>query len=455
MTSIATLCQSAPDAGHGYEVHADGTRLAVLLAVPATAGADVWGAGQWGFSVWCDDWEWLDLTPRLYGYEFQRGTNSPADRPPVGTATVTLNNDDETLDLWDDLSYPYFAEGAVVQIVAHNPSTGWHRAQFTGIIETATEAWASDLGTARIITVTLTETLGDLATYVEPTAAPAGEGEFVGQRLTRLLPSSWRFGSTGFGTAGPIVPTPYMQATTLTGPRLTEMYVTAETGGMDLRSGRDGRASLDPRPYTSADIPTVGANAAGFNGIIALAEDRDTIAAVSGPTTYELLPMASCDVYRDDNASVGQLIYTRIGGTPQAIDNGTRTGSRGLERSDLLATTDEAVAALAQADWERLSASALRVRAGFHASADIYTEHPMCQQAAWRLDLATTLPIYRAFSRTTGPTPIWLRSWVLGLAQRLTVIGPSHIDLSVSIDAVVLEVVPWGELDNDYTWPVG
>lgn len=207
-----------------------------------------WTSGSTPDTFWAGPGGWQDIAPRTRGLSWSRGAESPLDRPRVGTAEVDLDNLDGEASPWattGDFSTnvgtgaigpSWLLPGVLVRFGA--VFDGEWLPFFTGRIESLPEG--SNDNTDAWVTLTLNEMTADLAAVDDPEQSPAGTSDTLDERLERLLTeANWISDYTI--AADPIGDVATYQATTLAQNRLTEIYLTADSTGMRVLAGSDGR----------------------------------------------------------------------------------------------------------------------------------------------------------------------------------------------------------------------
>lgn len=314
--------------------------------------------------------EWDPLDDRVRGLESTRGADMAGQRDRVGTALVTLSNNDGAIDPWEN--YARVRPGTIV------------RAGLASLLDTRAGGWLP-LWTCRVASwpvtyvgvgadsfcnVELEETLAAVARLDALAVAGAGGGEGMVPRVDRLLSAddTWKYGLvTLVGPDGP--PTIPLQATTMAGNRIAELYLTADSSNAIVRSDKTGAALVTTRqrnrptrltefsyfwfggPITNA-IPMIvlaGLDDLEDPPLWTIAYDADSIESAN-----DTIP-----VRNDHN-------FARVGGTvqpfPHKVSQG-RFGPASFNRSDLIMTTDADALLVAQETSDREALTALRIEA--------------------------------------------------------------------------------------------
>jgi len=212
-------------------------------------------AGIWGISTWDEsDWaalRWEDITERVRGMEWRRGSDEVYGRPRIGTIFLTLDDNDGQLSPWTSPNAQYLGPGTVLRcgLVSatgiDDPDHGVVRwlPQWAGLVDTWAPVITSSNIADRRVEVRCNETLRDLAQVDDPALpSPVGSGETADVRTARLLDAAaWRYGLLVEAQTMPGYP---LQSTEMAQNRIAECYLTADSSDTAFRSLRDGRAGL-------------------------------------------------------------------------------------------------------------------------------------------------------------------------------------------------------------------
>jgi hypothetical protein len=186
---------------------------------------------------------WYPVTGRWTGASIDRGSADGAAN--VGTATITLDNSDGTMSPWST-TFPYGARanaapGTLVRITFALDGDA------VPIITARVESWTvvkDGVGAAVEVQIVAVETTALLAGINETPIAAVGAGDTTAARITRLLDAAgWPYGSD---LTDPGADDYTHQATTMTGDRLNECYLTATSAGLVFRADKWGHAALCP-----------------------------------------------------------------------------------------------------------------------------------------------------------------------------------------------------------------
>lgn len=337
--TYAALVVEAPAAGVGVLTGWGNWRFFARAAVPNEAYGrfDVDTFGHANFS---DGWRWYDFTARWRGAEWTRGSSGLDQRPQVGEATLTLDNNDGALSRYNSASsWPsaptYLGPDLLVQFGWRDQVAGTWRPAFTGLVDEAEDDQAE--GDAdRWATWSLVETTAALALVDGAEQDVQGTGEDVFDRLDRLLTDAgWEYG-TGTNFGGSFI-NPTLQGTTLAGNRLSEIYLTADTGFVDAFADRYGRLDTWAKgfgtPWTLDDGTT---RVAGSESL--------STAVVSG-STYRFQPWAKAPKVTDSKVGMFNVVsIARAGGVARGEQDGPSVGLNGpsaYSRFDLLMDSDD------------------------------------------------------------------------------------------------------------------
>lgn len=321
----------------GAVIQPDASKLAVLYAEAYNhdgTGITHWDAFKWDTgATWStpDLGQWTDVSERVREISWQRGSESPLDRPRVGTATLSMDNRDSALSLWAGGGLYWLRIGTPVRFGAYVETTPgvWQAFPFfTGIVDTNVENTNSvdaqvDLG--------LIETTGALGAWNGAQQSPVGGGDTLDQRINRLLTDAgWAAGYEIDDDA--IGDDATFQSTAMAQNRLAELYLTADSVGMRLFAASDGSLRMTP-PYPP--VGTVGT-------------DR-----FSNIPTGDDLPIVSANLYSSRDRLINAAIAARAGGTEQvALDTVSiaKYGryDQGGSRDDLIVQSDDTVDGMLQ-----------------------------------------------------------------------------------------------------------
>ena len=392
--SIASLLLEEPTGGSPTGQSDWSLVVEILLPVPSS-DAGIWGIGTWGTSKW-SVLSWVDITDKVRGISWTRGSDEVYGRPRVGQISMTLDNRDGTLDPWTADAAQFYAPGTILRAGLISP-TGINDPyygvrtwipQWTGIVE----MWAPQIVAAqldgldaadRYIEVELAETLRDLAQVDEVAlAVPVGAGETAEDRFERLLlAANWRYG-TLISAQNVQLPTAYtLQATDMDENRLAELYLTADSSDSQFRTLRDGRAgvtaseyagttvsiSVDAFPLVLVSWVDIGSSPSvrRLSTLYLDREDSTASTSTSSTVTVAFRPETFRSMSQDTEIS-NDVIFSAVGRTPQQfeqLNSIARFGRRSYVRSDLLNNDDVYPALFAQYTSIRRALSTLRIEA--------------------------------------------------------------------------------------------
>lgn len=318
------------------------------LEAGATWDTDLWDSSTGTLSPevdWYGAGTWESIGSRVRGLSWDRGCQSPLDRPRVGTAQLTLDNRDGALSAWTNTGAFKTQEGDPVTPGAHVDGLIWPRpgtlirfGMFVGAGHTWTPLFTGRLAaqtedTSELVdgwqTYDANELTADLGAFNGEQQPSQGGGETLSQRVARLLADalwdgSYTVQSDTIGNAG------RFQATQLAQNRITELYVTGDSVGMRVLCGSDGQLRVtSPQPDPALTSNHTFSNFPGGGE----------------------LPTAVTRPYASTDRIVNIAIAARVGSTEQQIrDNPSinRYGQLdpGGSRSDLIVTTDAMVRAM-------------------------------------------------------------------------------------------------------------
>jgi len=270
---------------------------------------------------------WSDVTPYLKGQisigRGSRRVDEPVLRYEAGTTSIVLRNDDRRFDP-TNLSGPYVS-GGVTQVEPMRKL--WLRANwggtaydlFQGYIDAWDLSWVEPSWSE--VTVTATDAFKVLGNYDRIAVGAVGTGEDSGARVNRILesvlwPAVDRLVSTGNST---------LQATTLEGDALTELFLVADSELGELYVDQAGQVTFRNRHAMLQDARS------------------NTSQATFGDGGGSELLYADLGISYDDTTIRNLVQIARAGGTQQTAQDATsRTGylTHTHNRTDLLLQTD-------------------------------------------------------------------------------------------------------------------
>lgn len=398
---LSPLLTEAPSplASAGVSIGRDDYRLVVESLTFDLYGDEsfVWDLSTWidtaslppvapGPGAWTE-LQWVDITESVRGMEWTRGSDEVYGRPRVGEITLDLADPDGVLSPWSARTAVPFEPGQIIRAslitetgVTRGGGTVYWFPLWTGLIQ----AWepltvGANIGD-RFTRVTLAETFRDLAAVDLP-AGPTVPAEPALNRFadTLLPPDQWRYGYVLEAQnlqADPLGFT--IQPTNLAGNRITEMYLTADSCGVEARSLRDGRAGIvRSRSIGEFSEPNYVVWPLGwFSWIEQGTPTIDMPEIVLGPSyvdaggvggDYRVEVPYRPDSFRtlqQDTEIVNVATLGRVGGSPitvTEIQSVRRYGERTLQRTDLICSSDSVVEDLASEIARERGLSALRL----------------------------------------------------------------------------------------------
>lgn len=290
------------DTATGYQI-----RLVVRAFNPTDNEGDLWSSGSdggfWDLATFGGPGRWTDLTPLVRGLAWDVGADQAGGRPNVGTAAIDLQNHDGALCSWATTGSftsggeSWFRTGTLVQIgiTAVNSGQRWAPI-FTGLIESVEDK--SSENRDAWVTVNLVETASILATFNGHEQLLQGAGDDYQARFLRLVnDAGWPYGSWGGEQSTPQLSATF-QATTLAGPRLNEIYLTADSAGTYIYTYLDG-GLISNIPHDTG------------NSSISASFSNDPAGAEL--PCYDVVP------YSDRERLLNVAIGARAGGTQQLV----------------------------------------------------------------------------------------------------------------------------------------
>lgn len=426
-------------------------RFALQILLPEDA-ASRWGVARWGQSIW-SGLAWFDITSFLRGASWSRGATSVGSRPEVGTCDLTLENRNLQFSPWNGISSyrnstvvdtegvvqpGFFGPGTVLRLVGYSPtgqvepffdpteldtaSDDRWVSMFTGIVS----SWGDvsvEKGADGFVEVSLNETFSTLARADAPAlGSPVGNDDLPGARVDRLLQAAgWSFGPVVdeldyvTGSSADYL----LQSTVMAQPRISELYLTADSVGGVLRSDRLGRAVLY-NVYPNR-LP-VG---------ITRGPDRNRIAGI-GPLVFEdvddYFPAYVADSVKsanDDEVIVNVVNYARVGGSVRSARDEQSVSRYEAEivaqRSDLIGKSDVLVDRIIADIIDSRSRLALRL-----SELGVHSRHEGSCSLLLSLDVDEVIDVVLP-PLLEGYTAIVSGASVLGMSHDLTPAGPNGL----------------------------
>lgn len=333
---------------------------------------------------------WYPVTGKWTGATIDRGSDDGS--AAVGTMELTLRDDAGELTPWSTI-FPqdgrsFAAPGTLVRI-SHELA-----GDALPIMTAVVESWTvrRSLAGDREIFITAVETTALLAS-INDTAltSPVGSGDTTPERISRLLTAArWPYGADlAAATAAT------HQSTVMAQDRLSELYLTATSGGRTFRANRLGQAMLAPELLTASPIVA------------------DEAAFITDKTL---------DIANDADLIVNALTLATAGGTETLYENTTSIGRHGRRtggRNDLNLTIGSSLATLAADELARGSAT-IRPRS-FDFEAD------RAPAIAHTIDIGTEVEL------TTVDGVTFAAFRVAGLHHELAPMGATGLAWTVSV----------------------
>lgn len=424
------LVAEAPASGVGVLTGWGNWRFFIQAAVPNDAYArfDVDTFDDKNFS---DGWKWYDLSSRWRGAEWQRGSEGLQDRPATGEATLTLDNNDGALSRWNTGStFPsaptYLGPDLLVRIGWRDQVAGVWEPILTGLIDTATDG-QGDGDADRHMTWELVETTAVLALIDRNELPEVGSGEDPWTRLERLLDDAgWEYGTGDNWGGGFIAPT--LAPTTLAGNRLTEVYLTADTGFLDAFSDRYGRLDTWAKGFTDPWTLADGTTRVGVS--------ETTFSSVSPDYRYQAWAKAP-EIIDTKVGMYNQVEIARAGGSVYGSEDSGSVGQNGVSsysRFDLLMDTDDDLEAWASYFLLFFADATLQM-----GDIDLVPERDTTfgLEALTRLDLGRSLRVRRSSPRQPGFTSTTFIVGVAGYTGSARPASPGRAVISVTLAVTV------------------
>lgn len=429
--SYVDLLLEDPDAGHGEPVGQGDWRLAVEVAIPNQA-LWRWDVSEWDVDDWSDGYEWHDLSDRYRGAEWTRGRDGLEGRPETGDASIDLVNHDGYLTAWNpSTTFPaptYLYPGSLVRLGWWDPVAEVYEPAFAGLLQRAVDQSSDTTDADLWITWELVETTAFLSAIDRLAQGEQGGGELGDYRFGRLLDEAgWPFGTDLGGYYSPFDAST-LQATTLAGNRLGEVYLTADSVFLDAFSDRRGRLATWAKGYSEPWFYADGTTVVGL---------RETAGTVS---IVRFLPWAAPpEVAVDTEAIINDIGVSRVGGGTASGVAGASVALYGrspYKRTDLILESDDDLQ-----DWVgyALLINAHNVIKPGAVELDAFMD-TACFEALTRLDIGRSLYVQRAHPRqTSGWASVLFTCHVYGYTVRAVPIAPGVLHVGASLNLVVKE----------------
>ncbi len=278
---------------------------------------------------------WTDITPYVQGVATHRGASrvqGPVVRYEAGTCTIILDNSDRRFDP-TNLDGPYVVAGVteIMPMRAVRVRASYYDGSSTVIYDIwrgTADSWKityAEGNTFSNAILTASDGFKVLANNERVAVGAVGASENSGARVTRILDSAgWpaldRVIATGDTT---------LQATTLSGAALTELFLVADTEIGDLYIDGAGRVVFRNR--------TTSLEAA--------------LGSTFTDNSSDARPYVNVELEYDDTGVANDVHISRTGGTQQVASDATSQASflvQSYERTDLLMETDAVALSYAQ-----------------------------------------------------------------------------------------------------------
>lgn len=201
---------------------------------------------------------------------------------------------------------------------------------FKGYIDQWQVEWTADVDSQ--VTVPCTDGFKVLSAINRAPVGAVGAGENAGARVTRVLDSaSWPASDRQIATGNST-----MQATTLEGDALSELYITSDSEIGELYINASGKVVFRNRQAIFTDTKSINVQAKFGDG-----------GEKAGELQYH-----DVEISYDDQQIVNQARISRVGGTEQVASDATSIAeylTHTMERSDLIVASD--AEALSYAQW--------------------------------------------------------------------------------------------------------
>jgi hypothetical protein len=315
-------------------------RFSVQVFDPFNGGGGVWSSGTdgnfWDVEQWSGDGRWEDNTSIVRGVDWQVGADQPGGRPRVGVGSIDLDNQTGAVSPWatsgayTNGGVSWMRSGLLMRIgstSSDGASEIFSRTMFTGLVEDIVEH--AEQNVDAWIAVTLVEPISTLATHNGIEQGEQGGGEGIYARVDRLLSDALFPYGLYAGDVPAFSEAATFTSTTLAGERLAELYLTADSAGVEFYGYADGGVILN-NPLSSAP-PRTFSNA---------------------PTGGEL-PVASAQPYANNQRILNAVIGARVDGHEIEVQDGASVSKfgrvdtgNGWPRRDLICQSDTTVAAI-------------------------------------------------------------------------------------------------------------
>lgn len=330
----------------------------------ATWDTDAWDDGTLvPGSFWQGAGQWVGISDRVRGLHWERGCESPLDRPRVGTATLTMDNQDGALSAWvvggefatqegdpitpgDHVDGPiWIRPGTLVRFGAFvvGDDTTW-LPFFTGRLAAQEEAVEQFVD--GWVDLTINELTADLGGWNGELQSLRGGGESLAARITRLLvDADWLGDSTV--DLDDVGDTATFQSTALAQNRLSELYLTGDSVGMRVLCGSDGQLRVTtPQPALDATLDGPRWDVDFWDDAVWL-----WYITFSNYPEGDEIPIADAKPYSSTDRLVNTATAARAGGTELTVQDGPSKARYGVfdpggSRDDLIVQSDTTLLAM-------------------------------------------------------------------------------------------------------------
>lgn len=354
-TVVDLFFSSDPESSIGVLLSPDdpfGLLFSVHVCSPYDVNDKAWGVAQWGSTPWglAGAGRWIDVSDRVRGLSWSRGSDEPGGRPRVGTAAATFANTDGEVSPWATSGpfvngsswihagmYVRFGVRRSAADVPDGASGGWWPF-FAGIVDTLEEG--TEENADGWLTVNLVESLSYLASFqnlarVTPVFAGEGLDDFI-QSITD--DAKWPFGLDT--SLSPDADAGTFQGTTLEGPRIDEVYKVGDSCGARILSSSTGALAITvQKSGTTLDALQSGTS-------------RGTFSNDPGPSDLPI-EVDAVVPYASTERVINVVTAARAGGTAQTVRDersigqyGEVTSGYGFPRDDLVGNEDSVVLAV-------------------------------------------------------------------------------------------------------------
>lgn len=437
--SLVDILTAQPVGLTGVPIRDTGYRFSVEILVPVSGMR--WDVDNWDEDVWGVE-QFADITEHVRGISWFRGADEDHGRPRIGTASLTLASLNDEFAPWNPTPAagqdPHrLGPGGIIRWGFHGPG-GW-LPQFTGIIDDWAQVEDGGNRAERRVEVQVVETLRDVATLeLSAYDTETGAGDNAFDRIARILQvADWRFGTND---RVPVTYTPPdLLPTTMEGNALAQVYLAADSGDVEIYSGRDGRATTDAR-YVRQDSGTYtrivfGTHRGVFQTDEMLPYDPDTF-----------------DVAHNEYHIVNDVeLGNETIGAHRVIHetSASRFGKRSLSRMDLVTEDPDDVLVIANDLLDRRARTTLRV-----SEVQVYPRRDASDvealEAIAGIDLGDEVAfLFPSFDPVGGTGP-YLDGLCRSLRHDITpMVDDVHWVATFAIDTTGVEGLPDAEVSPD------